>query len=295
MTRVRVIWNRNAGVKAGFSTNNELREVELRDLLRRHGLGSELVPTATATQAVARTQDALRDGYDVVVAAGGDGTVREVAEVLVGTETALGVLPLGSVMNVARAIGVPRELDAAAAVIARGATRRMDVGLANGRPFFEAATIGLHAELFEEGDRFDRGDRRALVRAIVTALRYRPSRMRIRLDDRTLSTRALVTFVANGPYAGLGFTVAPGAALDDGRFDVRVFARFSRLELLTHFWSIAAGKRRYEPRVRTFRSSRVRIESARPLPARADGEPLGTTPVEFELRPAALRVLVPEP
>lgn len=99
--------------------------------------------------------------------------------------------------------------------------------------------------------------------------------------------------VANGPYTGIAFTVAPGAELDDGRFDVSVFRGFSRWELLRHFLSITLGRRAYHPKVVTRRSSRVRIESRHPLPARADSHDLGTTPVEFVTRKAALRIVVP--
>ena len=89
-------------------------------------------------------------------------------------------------------------------------------------------------------------------------------------------------------------TVAPHARLDDGQFDVRVFRRFSQARLLRHLVSIAFGRYRYAPEADTYRSRTVRIESARPLPARADGRDLGTTPVEFSIRPKALRVVVPD-
>jgi diacylglycerol kinase (ATP) len=107
-------------------------------------------------------------------------------------------------------------------------------------------------------------------------------------------TRALMVAVANGPYMGVGMTVAPDARLDDGRLDVRVFRGFSKWELLRHLGSIAFGRRRYSPHVSTYRSVRVRVTSARPLPARADRRDLGTTPIEFVVRPRALRVLVPD-
>ena len=92
---------------------------------------------------------------------------------------------------------------------------------------------------------------------------------------------------------GIGFTVAPEARLDDGLFDVRIFRRFSRWELLRHFAAIAFGRRRYSPKIATYRSSHVRVDSAHPLPCRADSHDLGTTPVTFVVRPAALRIAVP--
>jgi diacylglycerol kinase (ATP) len=99
--------------------------------------------------------------------------------------------------------------------------------------------------------------------------------------------------VSNGPYLGLGMTVAPGARLDDGKFDVRVFRRFSKWELLRHLASIAFGRRRYAPQVTTHRSASVRITSSHPLPARADSADLSETPVTYRTRAASLRVVVP--
>lgn len=286
-----VIWNRNAGSKAGLSTNNDQSEEQLRDILDRNGLVYELHATGTAAEATQVAQQARDRGVAVVVAAGGDGTVRAIARQLIECDTALGILPLGSVMNVARALSIPRDLEQAAAVLARRHIVAIDVALANGDPFLEAATVGLHAAVFEQGSRFDRGDMLALARAAWVAVRFQPSRMTIRLDDGVVRTSALAVFVANGPFAGLGFPVAPDARIEDGKLDVRVFERFSRLDLLVHFWHIAAGRHGLEPRVATYRSATVRIESRHALPARADGERLGNTPVEFAIRPGALRVI----
>jgi diacylglycerol kinase family enzyme len=132
-----------------------------------------------------------------------------------------------------------------------------------------------------------------LVRAVWVAFRYRPARMRIKLDDGLVETRALMVTVANGPYTGVGMTVAPEARLDDGKFDIRVFRHFSKAELIRHLFSIAFGRHVYSPHIATYRSTRVRIDSSSPLPCRADSHDLGTTPVEFVIRPRALRVVVP--
>jgi diacylglycerol kinase (ATP) len=298
-----VVWNPAAGRKVGLPTNVDLDEAGVRALFAGAGLEIELCPTTSAEAAADVVRRAAADdARRPIVAAGGDGTLHAVARTLLEASGGdpegvppLAILPLGSVMNVARSLGIPRELDAAVGVIAAGEVRAMDVGDVDGwGPFFEGVAVGLHAELFAEGAAFDAGDAIAPLRAIRTALRYQPSRLTLALDEgRTVRTRALVTSISNGPFAGLGFTVAPGARLDDGLLDVRVFERFSRWELVRHFWSIAAGRRRYEPRVRTFRSATVGLRSASPLRVRADGEEVGLTPVDLRVRPRALRVIVP--
>jgi diacylglycerol kinase (ATP) len=290
--RVRVIFNPSSGSKVGVTISQATPD-ELRALMDRHGLGADLVVATSAEEARASAREAAGAGYDLIVAAGGDGTVGTLACEILGRETALGILPLGSVMNIARMLGIPRDLEQAAAILERGEVQRIDVGEANSKLFFEAGSVGLNAAIFQEAQRFETGKVRSTANAVWLVLRYRPARMQIHLDDRSVRTRALMVNVANGPYTGVGFTVAPDADPRDGLFDVRVFRRFSRWELLAHLGAIAFGRRRYSPKVSTYRSARVRIESVHPLPCRADGHALGTTPVSFKIRRAALRIVAP--
>jgi diacylglycerol kinase (ATP) len=295
--RYLVIRNPAAGIASQLLTAGG-RVDDLKELLERHRVDADVAEPADEDAARELVRKAVADGVDVV-AAGGDGTVHLVADELIGTDRALGILPMGRVMNIARALGIERDVDAAADVLAAGHVRAIDVGeatTADGRKveFLEAGSVGMNAAIFREATRADEGDVASVPRTIWVALRYRPARMRIELDDGVIETRALMVTVSNGPYVGLGMTVAPGARLDDGRFDVRVFRGFSKWELLRHLASIAFGRRRYVPQVSTYRSALVRIRSARPLPARADSYDLGTTPVEFRTRPGALRVVAPD-
>ena len=294
--RMVVIWNPSAGLPTALRQGGSVED--LSRILERHGVEAEIHEPADEAEARAIVRQAVGDGVDVVVAAGGDGTVHLVAEDLLDTDTALGILPLGRVMNIARALGIARDIDVAADILRDGEIRAIDTGQAvrsDGRavPFFEAGSVGLNAAIFREVTRADQGDPVSIPRTLWVALRYRPARMVVELDDETVATRALMVAVSNGPYLGLGMTVAPGARLDDGRFDVRIFRRFSRWELLRHLASIAFGRRSYAPQVTTHRSTNVRITSSHPLPARADSADLDQTPVTFTTRPGSLRVVVP--
>lgn len=289
---IRVIFNASAGSKGGIRTNGVTR-ADIEAVLDRVGLEADVVesPSAEVTRHLAA--EAVQRGDATVVAAGGDGTIGVVATELLNSGTALGVLPHGSIMNIPRMLGIPRDLAAAAAVLAHGVIRRIDVGEARGRPFFEVGSVGMNAAMFREAQRFEAGDRASIPRTIWAAIRYRPARMEIALDELVVRTRALAVTVANGPYTGAGMTVAPDARVDDGRFDVTVFEHFSKWELIRHLGSIAFGRRRYAPHVSTYRSTFARISSVSPLPARADSRDLGTTPVEFRVLRAALPVIVP--
>lgn len=289
--RILVVWNRDAGRKAGIPTNG-IDEARLRALMERHGLGDELFD-GTESAARERVREAVRDGYDVVVAAGGDGTVGLVARELLGQTTALAILPLGSLMNVRRSLRIPLDLDEAAALAAGGSVRAIDVGASGDRVFLEMASIGLGAELFGSAHAVDRGRYASLLDLFRVLLRHRPTRLRLVLDGHPLAARALMACVAIGPYTGVGMTLAPDARLDDGLFDVVVYRGFSTWELVRHLLGIIAGRRRSSPKVTTFRARTVRVEARRALPVRADASDLGSTPVSFEVRPAALRVVAP--
>jgi YegS/Rv2252/BmrU family lipid kinase len=293
--RTCLIINPTAGQKVGLTTN-ALGLDDARALLERHGIEADILCTERAGHGTELARQAVQDGYRLVLAAGGDGTVAEVAEGLVGSDAQLGVIPLGSVMNVARMLGIPRDLDAAAEVITAGRLARIDVGMARtqvGSSFFlEAAGIGIDAGLFAYFNQLDGGNWRSLKPLVKFMWRYRPRRLTVTLDGRSHQFRAMMVTVANGPYLGAALTLAPDARLDDSRFDVQVFTRFGKFEMLRHLLSISGGRRVYNPKVLTFRARTVEIKTERPMMVHTDSQPLGTTPARFEILPASLAVIV---
>lgn len=290
MTRALVVLNANAGGKV---LRGPVTAEEIGELLRRHGVEAEVVATESAEEAVQAATEASARGVPLVIAAGGDGTVGNIGGALIDTPTALGILPLGSVMNIARMLGLPRDLEEAAAVLAAGRTRLIDVGVANGQLFYENASVGMNAAMFKYATQLSEGDYGSLRRLFWLALRYRPTRIELQLDGERLATRALMVTVSNGPYTGVAMTVAPAARVDDGKLDVTVFRHFSKLELLRHLASISFGRRAYTPHTRRYRAERVLVDGRRRLPCRADSIDLGSTPLECSVRRAALRVVAP--
>ncbi len=289
--RILVVFNPNAGRKAGLPTNTT-DETDLRRAFADHHLDGDVFVSPDQAGATERVRTAVAEGYDVVAAAGGDGTVRSVAFELLGTSTALGILPAGTAMNVARSLGIPRDLDAAAGLLGSGEIRATDVGWARDRPFLEMASIGLNAEVLEIAEKAEGGRLGEVVRLIREAIRSRPTRILLELDGGEIRTRALGLAVAVGPYAGVGIPVAPEARLDDGKLDVVVFDGSRRLELVRHLVA-ATGERRPERRVRTHRAARVRVASRRPLSIRIDSADAGTTPIDLTVKCGHLRVVAP--
>lgn len=156
-----------------------------------------------------------------------------------------------------------------------------------------------------------------MLQAAQLAIGYEPQRLCIQLDrplsearlepatqrrfvqrrgtspERQLCLKALLVVIANGPYYGTGFTVAPDAIVDDGLLTVSVFRNFSKWELIRHFWSISKGHYHYSPKIETYHIAEVRLTSKAKLPVHIDGHPLGELPVTFKTIKHALKVIVP--
>jgi diacylglycerol kinase (ATP) len=293
------VFNPNAGHKLGVDTNaSDVEDVQAA--LRKEGIPFEPRPTERAGHATQLAREAVAEGRQLVIAAGGDGTVNEVAHGLANASTALGLMPLGSVMNVARTLWVPRDLALAARVIGEGKVLAMDMGRIGNRFFLEAAGVGLDAGLFGYFERLEKGASIiGVLRAGLRFLRLLGSpRLAIEYDGGQFMTRAPMVSVANGPYVGAAYAIAPDARIDDGLLDIVVFRGSSIPRVLVHLALIAGGRSLPPPpKARTMRAQRVRVNRVhgRPLPVHADGDPIGITPAQFEVAPAALHVIVGPP
>lgn len=313
-------------VSGGPTVNHQDQYSEVFAALREAGIWAETVETrADESPAILARRAAGSGRFDLLIVAGGDGTVSEVAKGLIGHEVPLGIIAQGTFNNCARSLGLPvGDVRASCQVIARGRVRRMDVGLANDEHyFFEAAGVGIDAPLFPLGEELK--DTKwwspgPILRALKLFTKFQPVRVQFELDRslgeayaaplrpvrlgsrphhgrspvaeaREFDLRAFLVVVANGPYYGSGFTVAPGAVLDDGLFTISVFRRFSKTELVSHFVSISRGRRRPSPRIDTFRAAELRLSSHVPLHCHVDGRPIGTLPLRLKVLPRALKVL----
>ncbi|MBV9357414.1 MAG: YegS/Rv2252/BmrU family lipid kinase [Chloroflexi bacterium] len=291
-----LIVNPHAGQKLGVSVNWGSAEA-VTAALEAAGVRCDLWPTRYAGHATELARQAVQEGAPLVVAAGGDGTLVEVAVALAGTETVLGIMPLGSVMNTARSLCVPRDLGAAARTLVDGRVLAMDLGRVHGRLYLEAGGVGLVAGLFGYFDRLDSGAPRVgTLRAVLRFVRGLGSpRLIVEVDGQRRLVRSPMVTVSNGPFVGAAYAIAPEARIDDGLLDVVIFRRAGPLHVLAHLALMAGGRRiGPPPDADTLRARRVSITQVRrrPLPVHADGRAVGATPATFELVPAALRVIV---
>jgi diacylglycerol kinase family enzyme len=176
----------------------------------------------------------------------------------------------------------------------------MDMGRIGEHYFLEAAGVGLDAGLFGYFERLESGANwLGVVRATVRFLRRMGSpRVRVEFQGQRIEARAPLITVANGPYVGAAYTVAPEARIDDGLLDVVIFRDISIPRVLVHLAFVAGGRPLPPPRqAATLKVPWVRVSTVRrrPLPVHADGDPIGATPTEFTVAPGALRVIVGPP
>lgn len=265
------------------------------EVLERHGLQiverqcerSDDVPDAIRRECAA---------VDLVVLAGGDGTMNSAADALVECRLPLGILPTGTGNDLARTLGIPTTLAEAAAVITGGRRHAIDLGRANGKHFFNVASIGLSAELTRHHtvERKRRLWLFAYVLSVRDAYRQtRPFQARIVCDGKTLRVRAIQISIGNGRHYGGGMTIAEHATIDDGWFDVYCLKPLSFWRLLILFPALRRGRLQRQESVAVMRGRTVEVTTRRAMPVNTDGEITTRTPARFEVVPRALSVLVP--
>ena len=273
-------------------------EAEILIALRAYEIEPEVWHTTPEDAGEGLARKATDEHVDLVIAAGGDGTIHAVASGLIRREGALGIIPLGTMNNLARSLGIPLSVEAACAIIAWGETRSIDVGQINEQTFLEVAGVGFEASLFPAGEEIKKAGLISTVRGIilglVTLFTFKPTRLKISFDEEKMRPYdAIQVTICNAPYYGAHFQVAPAILMDDGILDVFVFRHFSKLEYLRHAVSISQGRRIIQPKIRRRRVKALRITSAGPLDIQADGMLRGQTPATVKVVMGALRVRVP--
>ncbi len=235
---------------------------------------------------------------DILVLAGGDGTINAAAATLLALRRPVAILPLGTANDLARTLGIPADPLAAAEVIAAGRPMPIDLGEVNDRFFFNVASIGVAAQVSQ--DATPEGKRRLGVlnyaAGAARALRgARPFRARIAAGARVVSVSTVQISVGNGRYYGGGMAIADEAAIDDSLLNLYSLAPQSLLRHALLLPLLRAGRHGGRRGVLTLTGSDIRVTTDRPLPVSTDGEITTHTPAHFRVRPRALTVMAPKP
>ncbi len=275
---------------------------EIRSTLKAHGIEADVAQTRAPREAIDLAQRAKGDGHELIIVAGGDGTVHEVVNGLAqaaggGVIGALGLIAIGSGNDFAKMLPVPTDWRAACQQIAQGQLRRVDVGRVNGEYFTNNIGIGFEAQVGLEARRiwWARGTAiyvAALARTLLVS--YRTPHVQIELDGEQVKQNVTLISLGNGRCTGGGFWMTPHATIDDGLFDVCIGHQMTKPQMLGLVPHVMRGTHIDKPLVRMTRARKVTIISDEPLPMHADGETVQSDfhqRIEAELLPQKLTVI----
>ncbi|HEY4412643.1 MAG TPA: diacylglycerol kinase family protein [Gaiellaceae bacterium] len=271
------------------------------------GLTGETFFSERPGHIVELAEGAAREGAELVVAVGGDGTLNETVTGLMraGGGPELATIPLGTGMDFGRTYGIPTRFDDAVRTAIEGRTRTIDVGRVNYRTWAGAdeeryvvnvGSVGMSAAVAQRANGMSKalGGKATFFYALVRVfLAWQNTVIDVELDGRRRSRRMHDVIVANGQYHGGSMWLAPEASPDDGLFDVLMIGDVTKLDFATTAPKLYRGKHLGHPKVELARARVVVVDGAETLPIELDGEQVGTTPARFEIVPGALRVRVP--
>jgi YegS/Rv2252/BmrU family lipid kinase len=291
--RVAVIVNASSGVGAGE---------DMRDELERHlaeaGIDAKITVARPEDDLDSLAAEAAAD-TDIVVAAGGDGTISAVAVAVHAAGKTLGVLPLGTLNNFSKDLGIPQDIAGAVEVLKNGVTRTIDLAEANGRVFINNSSIGLYPRIVrkrEKQQRLGYGKWRAALWATLRIfMRGRFVKVRITLDDKTFFRKTPFVFVGNNRYEMDLYNIGRRSTLDDGKLSIYFLHRSGRWGVILLLWHTLTGRVRQWRDFEEVLTETVTIQTRRRrISVAFDGEVTTLeTPLEYKIIPNALRVIVP--
>jgi len=248
------------------------------------------------------TAEAVRAGATQLVVVGGDGTVHEVVNGLLGAgghAVELAVLSRGTGTDFARSLGLPRKVDEDIRVALHGRVQTIDAGLAtfhHGKAWFaNFAGAGISGAIARDANASSKalgGKASFMVSTVKVFARWKSAGVEALVGGETRQGQMFEIVAMNGRYAAGGMKIAPDAAMDDGLLDAVLFGDVTKLDFMTTFPKIYSGRHLAHPKIELVRGAAVSVQSDPPLPVVLDGEQPGTTPARFEIVPGALRVRV---
>lgn len=268
-----------------------------------------LQPTAYAGHAVELAREAAAAGHHLVLAAGGDGTLGEVANGLAGSQTIMAPLPMGTGNSFAKELQMPRRtalnpdgLMQASLALSRGRVQQMDLGrfTDSGRYWLLWTGAGIDSFLVANIEPRSKLEKRLgapgyFAQSLLILPRYTTMAARVEVDDRIIRGDFLMVTVTNCRlYAGGELLLSPAALLDDGQFEVWFFRGRGIPAAMQSAVKVALGRHIHDPQITMVTGRRIRLTTREPAPFHCDGDPAGETPFSCELVPGALRLLVPD-
>lgn len=305
--KIHLIVNPKAGPSA---FQKQIRNAEKR--LKKSGCMVERTETKKPGDATVLAQQAARENFDVAVAVGGDGTVNEVVNGLVNTNTALGVIPAGTANVYAADVGIPiwnplkpEAVLKGADIITNGQRRQIDLGrltLQDGtsRHFLMWCGIGLDAAITQAKEGAGKKNPRPLsyaswiISGLMVTYDFMGTSATLETDHNKIHERMLMAVVSNGQLYGRVWRMAPKAKMDDGLLDVAILVGHRWPSTIKHIVGLTFRRHVKDPDFQLYRTKHLSLQAKDALPVHVDAETIGKTPVEIEIAPMALTIVIPQ-
>jgi YegS/Rv2252/BmrU family lipid kinase len=262
--------------------------------LDRLGAQHRTVTTRSIDHAHQEAGKAAAEG-ETIVALGGDGLLRPLAGALKGTDGALAIVPCGRGNDLARVLGIPDDPAEAARVAVEGRERLLDVANVEGTPYMGIASFGFDSDANRIANeaRLVRGTAVYIYAALRALVAWKPASFAVTIDGERREFTGYTVAVGNSKAYGGGMYVFPMAELDDGKLDVIVCKRISKLRFLIELRKVFKGTHVDADYTEFFRGEEIEVSSDRPFVIYADGDPIGATPAVMRVERRSLRVVAP--
>ena len=266
--------------------------------LKAAGADYTVMETNGPGHAAGLAKQAVSEGYTLIVSVGGDGTMRETASALIHTDAALGIIPCGTGNDFAKTVKIQVDPEAAADVLLSGEDRLIDIGLANGKPFFNIAGVGFDVDVLDYTEEFKNSRRKGstayLMGLMKALLRMKQRKATLRFENDTVETTLLLIAAGNGRFFGGGMEVTPNADPADGLLDICYIHDIDLYGVLTVLPKFLKGKHLGCTKYVTYRKERsVSIVCDPVSRMELDGERMEGTPVDIRIDEKALKIRLP--
>ncbi|PKM87371.1 MAG: lipid kinase [Firmicutes bacterium HGW-Firmicutes-12] len=271
---------------------------QIKHIMGDDSEGYQFVYTRSPGEATLLAKKAVKEKYDTLAVIGGDGTLNEVANGLVGSETALAVFPGGTGNDFAKTLGITRNPSKLIEILNNGKKKLIDIVKCNDEYFINMAGIGFDAEVAKNvnGIRFLRGEIAYISAILKTLLTYRPIEAEIVIDGLVRKEKVILVAVGNGEFVGGGIHILPNAILDDGLIDICIIKETTKTEILRTLPSVYKGSHTSNPKCLFLKGREVIINiqrSERQVYAQLDGQVFYNKSLHISVIPQAIQVLIP--
>ncbi len=240
-------------------------------------------------------KEAITDNnFTTIVSVGGDGTLHEVVNGMIGGTQRLGIIPAGTGNDFSRSLNIPFDVEDAIKTLINGKVTSIDLGRLEDRHFVNFSSVGLDALIVEEANKIKKyfSSTYSYVIGVVKALgKFKSIKVELIIDNKKYNSEIMLVAVCNGAYYGGGMNIAPCAKVSDGQFDICVVKKMSKLKLLFLFPTIFKGKHIKYDEVELYRGKNVQIFSGEKIYMSADGETIDSRTIKFEMMHNKLEVI----